>query len=71
VEDTKVYPVRGQTIIVYAPNVKECITVVPAGETTFYLSRWLEFIKCDIRWEGNILDTTGLDPWDGTTWGHF
>jgi glycine/D-amino acid oxidase-like deaminating enzyme len=31
VEDTKVYPVRGQTILVYSPNAKECITVAPAG----------------------------------------
>ena len=35
VEDTKVYPVRGQSIIVYSPNVKECITVVRGGEQPF------------------------------------
>ena len=26
------YPVRGQTIIVYSPTIKECITIVRAGE---------------------------------------
>jgi hypothetical protein len=35
VEDTKMYPVRGQTMIVYSPNVKECITVVRGGEQLF------------------------------------
>ena len=35
VEDTKVYPVRGQTIIVYSPNAKECLSVVRGGEPLF------------------------------------
>jgi hypothetical protein len=30
-----VYPVRGQTMLVYSPNVKECITVAAAGEQLF------------------------------------
>ncbi|KAI0059469.1 nucleotide-binding domain-containing protein [Artomyces pyxidatus] len=29
VEDTKMYPIRGQTIAAYAPNAKEFITVIP------------------------------------------
>jgi hypothetical protein len=76
VEDTKVYPVRGQTILVYSPSVNECMTVVPAGEKTFYLPKWPELTMCDIRyygriWGGNIRYTTGLDPRNGATWGHF
>ena len=75
VEDTKVYPLRGQTILVYSPNVKEGIKVFPPGEQFFYyLSRRPEFIMSNIRhgqiWEGDIRDTTSLDPWDGITWGH-
>jgi len=27
VEDTKVYPIRGQVVLVHAPNVNECVTV--------------------------------------------
>jgi D-amino-acid oxidase len=30
-----VYPIRGQTIIVYSPNIKECISVVRGGEQLF------------------------------------
>lgn len=33
VEDTKVYPIRGQTVLVYSPNAKECVTIAPAGTT--------------------------------------
>ncbi|KAI0001561.1 FAD dependent oxidoreductase [Russula vinacea] len=33
VEDTKVYPVRGQTILVYSPNVTEAVNIFPAGTT--------------------------------------
>ncbi|KAI0285369.1 nucleotide-binding domain-containing protein [Russula aff. rugulosa BPL654] len=44
VEDTKVYPIRGQTIIVYSPNIKECISVVRGGTTkseksTYFIPR--------------------------------
>ncbi|KZT27602.1 DAO-domain-containing protein [Neolentinus lepideus HHB14362 ss-1] len=34
VEDTKCYPIRGQTTIVYAPQVKECIEVVSDLDAT-------------------------------------
>lgn len=34
VEDMKVYPVRGQTILVYSPNVKECISLAPTAGPT-------------------------------------
>ncbi len=32
VEDTKVYPIRGQVVLVHAPNVNECIAMVPEGK---------------------------------------
>ena len=32
VEDTKVYPVRGQTILVYSPNINEAVVLLPTGE---------------------------------------
>jgi hypothetical protein len=32
VEDTKLYPVRGQVILAYAPNVNEFVTIFPVGE---------------------------------------
>ena len=32
VEDTKVYPVRGQVVLVYAPNVDECVALLPEGK---------------------------------------
>ncbi|KAH9964273.1 FAD dependent oxidoreductase [Russula dissimulans] len=33
VEDTKVYPVRGQVVLLHAPNVNECVALVPAQIT--------------------------------------
>jgi len=33
VEDTKVYPVRGQTVLVYSPNINEAVTLLPADTT--------------------------------------
>lgn len=32
VEDTKVYPIRGQVVLVYAPNVDECVAFLPEGK---------------------------------------
>ena len=32
VEDTKVYPIRGQVVLVHAPNVNECVTVFYEGK---------------------------------------
>jgi D-amino-acid oxidase len=32
VEDTKVYPVRGQVVLAYAPSVNEFVTIFPVGE---------------------------------------
>ncbi|KAI0285372.1 FAD dependent oxidoreductase [Russula aff. rugulosa BPL654] len=44
VEDTKVFPIRGQTILVYAPNVKECLTIdltstPESGKVTYLIPR--------------------------------
>ncbi|KAG0700672.1 hypothetical protein DFH29DRAFT_930896 [Suillus ampliporus] len=37
VEDTKLYPIRGQTILVHAPGLQECLMVEPMTEEVTYL----------------------------------
>ena len=37
VEDTKVYPIRGQVVLVHAPNVTDCIAFLPEGEQPRHL----------------------------------
>jgi hypothetical protein len=32
VEDTDVYPIRGQVVLLYAPNVNECVALLPEGK---------------------------------------
>ena len=32
VEDTKVYPIRGQVVLLHAPNVNECVAFLPEGK---------------------------------------
>lgn len=32
VEDTDVYPIRGQVVLLYAPNVDECVALLPEGK---------------------------------------
>jgi len=41
VEDMKVYPVRGQVVLVYAPNVDECVAFLPEDttEVTYLIPR--------------------------------
>lgn len=43
VEDTDVYPIRGQVVLMYAPNVNECIALLPEGKQldTFMFIRLL------------------------------
>lgn len=37
VEDTKVYPIRGQVLLVYAPNVNDCVAIMPKDNEVTYL----------------------------------
>jgi len=41
VEDTKVYPIRGQVVLLYAPNVNECIAFLPEdmADVTYLIPR--------------------------------
>ena len=32
VEDTEVYPIRGQVVLLHAPNINECIAFMPEGK---------------------------------------
>ncbi|KAH9030977.1 nucleotide-binding domain-containing protein [Lactarius hengduanensis] len=41
VEDTKVFPIRGQVVLVYAPNVNDCVSIFPEDtpEVTYVIPR--------------------------------
>jgi hypothetical protein len=74
VEDTKVYPIRGQVVLVHAPNVNEGLSVFWEGKQ-FWHPTLLELLMSDPRYyqtpQGNLLDTESVNTWYGFSWRHF